>query len=513
MRDLIQVIKNTPLDALPHLPGRPYILVDSLRPKVQRALIGVAIGRAAHKALNLNVGYLCYQKGKRPVVDEIYEKSGFRPFQIAQHISEQSIYFNIYARAGALMRCLKHKNPESLLGMKIQGIPMGDLIYDSVLKWNDNIYTLKHANTKNVYGVILDTLVKLNAISKIFDSNKIEYMALSHKVYTTWGIPARLATNKGVTVLSFSRPHIRRINTMEDHIDYDFNVSHEEISKIANKLSKKDVRFYIKDRFDGRSEGKDVMYAFSNKKDVPPREVADTLNLSTDRPVGLIAPHVFTDAPHCHQEMIHNDYYQWFVRILDITSKINSVQWIVKPHPSSPSYNEEGVADEIIEKYDHVKKVPDDLKTDTVLSVSDAVLTVRGTIGMEALLFDCQVILSGNAFYDDLPSVQTCLSEQILEKKLRSIKMKEEHHIPKKEKEQAAALLYYREKTYNYTSPMIGRAQSTESDFAEQNITEWSRFVADTGYQEDLFFREIVKFMKGEDEKVSFLNVYAANKN
>jgi hypothetical protein len=209
--------------------------------------------------------------------------------------------------------------------------------------------------------------------------------------------------------------------------------------------------------------------------------------------------------------MIYRDYYQWYRRTLSLTADISHVQWLVKPHPSSSLYDETGVAESLAEEFDHIRLVPSDVQTDSVLRVADTVLTVRGTIGMEALLFDCQVVLAGNAFYEEIESVELCLTEKAYEKTLRSMDAAKD--VPMQDKERAMAALYYRNKSYAYVSPIFGPEQppgisrEEERKHYRSNIEQATAFLDDNSIQDAEYYRQLVAFFENSEERLSILQL------
>lgn len=112
-------------------------------------------------------------------------------------------------------------------------------------------------------------------------------------------------------------------------------------------------------------------------------------------------PHCFSDAPHCAEWSLYRDYYVWYEETLKIISKIDNVNWIVKEHPSSDAYGEKNVSKSLFEKYrsEHMHWFPDEYSTATVAALADAVVTVRGTVGMEMSCQGIRCVLSGHAYY------------------------------------------------------------------------------------------------------------------
>lgn len=508
LKDVVADIEGISLEPIPHKENRPYMLLDGLLPTAHNVLLNIAIGQAAHEVHDLNVGYLCFRPHAEHYSTKLFEQAGIPAFDIAERSSNQHVLSKSLIRLSSYWRALRSRS--DLLQMEIDGIRVGDLIYDSILRNNSEICTLTNARYSDLRGPIENALRRFYAVQAIYESEPIAAQVLSHKVYARYGIPARLATAHGIGVISKSRAHLNRVSSVDDHYENDYVLTTGGMDKVVEAIGQSRLNQYVEERFEGEVGGADATFAFENKVGYSPSDLKVNMNLD-DRPVALIAPHAFSDAPHCDREMIYRDYYQWFVRTLELTVDTPHVQWVVKPHPSSSLYDEEGIVEELVAQYDHVQLVPSDVKTDSVLRIADVVLTVRGTIGMEALLFDCAVILGGNAIYDDIASVTVCLDECDFAEALSSIG--KEQDIPDRSKIRAMAALYYRNKSYRYVSPLFGPerppgiSQKEAREHDHENIKATGEFLENHVYADDKYYRQLCSFFDNQDERLSIIDL------
>lgn len=496
-----------PLRPIPQREGRPYILVDGLISTAHNTLINIAIARAANEARNLNVGYLCYDGSTGHYTNTLYKKAGLRPFELGPISQVQASFFKVRARLTGYWKAIQGES--GLLNLKAEGVPIGDLVYDGVIRGNSDVYTVEGAAIDQARTVVESALRRARAVRTLFRSEPIDTLVLSHKVYAM-GIPARMATANGIEFISRSRAHLNRINSMEGHVRNDYVLTVDEMDEVLELIGRDRVSAYVRSRFRGDADGTDAQFAFGDKVGYETSELRSAMGLD-ERPVGLIAPHAFSDAPHCDRDMLYPDYYQWFTRTLELTQEIDDIQWVVKPHPSSSLYQEKGVVAERVSQHGHVQLVPDDVKTDSVLHLADAVLTVRGTIGMEALLFDCKVLLGGNAIYEEIQPVTVCLTEQKYWTELSSIKKKKT--VSERAKRRAMATLYYRNKSYRYVSPLFGPERmpglpSNEArDHDRENIERAASFLENNAYKDDEYYNQLVTFFESNKNKLSILDL------
>lgn len=507
--DLGSLVERIDLPTVSNQEDRPYILLDGILRTAHNTLINIAIGRAAHKALGLNVGYLCRSSHPSNTSDRLFQKAGIPSFEMFSNLGETSFLRKVAARLRGYAAALGGK--KAVLDLVANGVLVGDLVYDSIIRENDGIHTIDDASIKTVQGAAENAIRREKIIRLLFEQNDIKYLVLSHKVFSPFGIPARVATDCGTTLISKSRAHLNRVSSFEGHLENDYVLSKREMNAVVGAVGKDQLRSYVNDRFEGNLEGADVQFAFADKVEYEVDKLRSQL-ASSQEPLAVITPHAFSDAPHCDREMIYSDYYEWFVRVLELTKEIDAVSWAVKPHPSSSLYNEEGVVEELVQRYSHVQLVPAEARTDSVLRAADAVLTVRGTIGMEALLFDCQVILAGNAIYEAIDTVDVNLTEASLRQSLRSID-RSTGEVPTRDKWRALGTLFYRDRSYNYVSPIFGPERppgfsaEQERKHDRQNLETFAEFQEKNEYEEDRYYQELVNFFQSGADTLSILDL------
>ena len=143
-------------------------------------------------------------------------------------------------------------------------------------------------------------------------------------------------------------------------------------------------------------------------------EVRERLELSDDRPVVAIFPHIFWDATFFWGTDLFRDYEEWFVESVAGAIANPRAQWLIKVHPGNLVKNArdsvEGEPSEMVALRDlgpmppHVKVIPatTDISSLALLEAIDVCVTVRGTIGLEAAVLGKTVITAGTGRYDRL---------------------------------------------------------------------------------------------------------------
>jgi len=500
--DVDDVIRSARLEPLQHRDGRPYILVNGLGKNVHTALVNIAMGRAAQDALDLNVGYLSSDLRRGGYAHALFQKAGIKPVDIT--VADQPTWYKALARTRGYLEV--SSDGDKLLRKHVGNVRVGDLIYDSLKKDDEDVRTVDEAPLSKIRHYTELAIRLRRKLNALYRRKNIRYVAPGKTIYLDHGLIARTALKNGVAVLSSTELHIRQINSRAD-LDKDiFARTRQELDNLVRTIGEDRLRAFAEKLFEGTLNRGEVKFAFKQKNAYEVDSLRATVG-AEDRPMAVIAPHCFSDASHRDREMIYRDYYAWLVRTLELTRHIDGVRWVVKPHPCAFFYGEEGVVEKMVSQYEHVTLTPEDVKTDSVLQAADAIIAVRSDIGMEAVVFDCRVILAGNAYYDQLESVRLCLSEADYINALSGIERKTE--VSEKEKLRALASIYNRHWAYEWSSPVLGQARpiglsSEERDETDRHeIRRWAEFLETNAYEDDSYYQQLIGFFKDDRKTLS----------
>lgn len=313
-------------------------------------------------------------------------------------------YFVIAAFRGAIS-FFALNSPADILQLSHGRIKVGDLIYDSVLKSAQapTINKLSFA----VYFGILRSWYYYYRYSYIFSRFKYDYYVASHTAYSEYGLLCRVALASGAEVLETSdiqMSHYTGISS-ENLPTYHFGISRviKRELEIGGKFSKHRedrAREELIRRVSSEVKQIDASKAYSGR--VYTRdELLLELNIPPATKMGFILAHVFADSPHLAPSLLYPDYYQWLVSTIEFCRRSSDVNWIVKPHPSSSLYNENGIVESLLEKSqsNNIFLCPSDLNTRSLITCADFVVTAHGTAGLEFSCFGIPVVLAGSPFY------------------------------------------------------------------------------------------------------------------
>jgi len=145
----------------------------------------------------------------------------------------------------------------------------------------------------------------------------------------------------------------------------------------------------------------------------------DVYNYDKNRKNVFIFSHAFNDDVRHANNIIYADYYIWLIETLNILSENNNINIFVKPHPSEFRYsyeeNSENVIKEVLKKTPSAKifYITNNINKNLLYSFADSIVTVCGSIGLEAPCYGVPVITAARGTYYEAET--TINSENIRE--------------------------------------------------------------------------------------------------
>lgn len=322
----------------------------------------------------------------------------FKSYHYFDNFFDYNILFKSVFKTLNFIFCFR----KDITSFSIKNIQIGDLIYDTILI-NHNIPTIKKFKISYL-KVTFKSIFEYYSYEKIIKSISPMVLLISHINYGSFGILARLSSSYDVVVKRFGNGRFISY-PMKTKLYESMPIPITEIDKmLKDKVYINESEDFIKNRVEGKEVQLDVANSFTNKKILDNSGLSNLLGLSKDyRTKILIAAHVFTDAPHCTEPGLFNDFYEWFVESIKIAKNNPEILYIIKEHPSAHVYNEVGWAREIVYSNelnsDNLRFISSSINTISLLSYVDYTLTYSGTIGIEFACFGIPCILAGKPFY------------------------------------------------------------------------------------------------------------------
>jgi hypothetical protein len=221
----------------------------------------------------------------------------------------------------SLIIFLKLKSKKDVLQIKHEGIIIGDLIYDTYIRYfKKSTLSISDFNLIFLLSRTYGEINYLNKVSKLIDIYLTGYTA-----YTNAGLPARIFIKNGVEVYTFSnfifgkKLSINDFSQTKKYWDYkiDFAQTENKDHKIAEGLR------LIQNRLKGIN---DLWYMKSNSY-LP----SDQIEIK--KYDGIIFLHDFTDSGHIYRWSLFEDFYEWILFSFNLIEKHN-LNIAIKPHPN-----------------------------------------------------------------------------------------------------------------------------------------------------------------------------------
>lgn len=300
------------------------------------------------------------------------------------------------------------KEPKDLFDVHYEGVFIGDLIYDQVMrfgKWQASVWEI---NEKVLYTLEknLVYIAFYKAINHQFDvvsavgSHTVGVISTLQRYFSSLNVPSYLPYNAILKYTEFNG------SRLPYYVDFPTDLIENILSneKVGRKLLK-EADAFIEYKFTGKAVFDiDSPRAFSTKKKIytDANDFCITYGLE-NKPCVFIMLHAFNDHPHHFEDGIFLDYYIWFKETLDFIATNQAVNWIIKEHPTSELYPMDiSVGEMIAEKGNNSILFLDAdslFNTASVKSIAHCVLTAIGTAGLENACFGIPCVITGPNHY------------------------------------------------------------------------------------------------------------------
>ena len=385
---------------------------------IQKTILVEAIHTQAKSTLHINFMQLLISSTFRSRVvgyTNFYEPDNekiFKSFGVNEFINIYK-FFNFKVVFLALLTtfksCIlggkftKFKNLEVI----VDGINIGDNIYDNFLR-RELVATHRKKTLKYclyVYRGCYFYYSSKTALSKL----NITDIIVNSKVYTN-GILIKACTSisKDVNIWktepwSYTRFSISRTNTSKcgNEIPFDRLFKDPYLKLILEKFSVSRIESLFDESF---NEG------LSWVEDEPDNVISDVKEFDAypydkKKKNIVLLSHAFNDAVRIANNNIFADYYIWLSETLALLSSNNNINIFVKPHPYEGRYHYKEKANSVVKNVlinnpsIKIFFIDKDIKQDCLFDFADTILTVCGTVGLEAPCFGVPVVTAARGSY------------------------------------------------------------------------------------------------------------------
>jgi len=294
--------------------------------------------------------------------------------------------------------------PSDILSLKFDEILVGDLIYDTYLRFFHKP-TIDEINQELIY-TIEEALNIYHNFKEYLSSNDVKKIVNTCTTYIQHGITARLCLYNNIEVYSVANI-IQQISK-----DFPYHQLDHTLFSADKKLNKEQFSL-TKSRLESRFSGiidPATSYMRSSAYAVTPLnpELKKKFMLKSRNIV--IYMHEFYDSPHINRMLQFPDLYQYLKQTLENLIDLTNTSVFVKLHPNAVI----GCREDAIELVDsfkvkHFHIIDESISNLNIIELRpDLICTARGTVGIEMAYFEIPVVALFDNIYANFNFVHVC---------------------------------------------------------------------------------------------------------
>ena len=305
------------------------------------------------------------------------------------------------------------KSHKDFLNKKLPNQIPSYVVYDTVLKKTRNPQPL--LSNKEWVNSLAEYFNLNEQFNKIILEFKPDKVFVSHAWKTEFCTLIFSSLHKSIPVFhltSFCEAlRIKKIEKMMDfklpvdHLTYDNYLKQTDVVKEKMGILGFEE---LKKRQRGQINDINVSYAYGKNINIEPKKSFTNKN---NHKV-LVASHAWFDFPHSFGMKNFTDFLDFTRFTIDCAIKNKQIDWFFKPHPTEEWYGGFKLEDIIPKNHNNIFLM-DNLKEKTKpTSYFDTIITVHGTIALEAATLNKVVICADNSYFSDWPFVYSPVSKK-----------------------------------------------------------------------------------------------------
>ena len=285
------------------------------------------------------------------------------------------------------------KDKNEILKLKYKNVLVGDLIYDSYLRFNSKATI--DINDIHFKNYLVRCYAYFDSVYELCNKYNVKASVNSHSVYLG-AFTGRLVAKMGGEHYCSGITHIAKFTDKEfilqryEEYKNNFKTFSEEKQKICLEKTKK----LIHDKISGKESSNMENLKFSpfslEVNSVAKNTPTEELIKESKRIKVLIASHCFSDSPHGFGNWYFPDFTEWLNYLGEISNETD-YDWYFKPHPNNVDNNKDFI-ENFLNKYKKIKLIPITTSHHDLKNKIDFVVTVWGNIAMDLAALNINVI-------------------------------------------------------------------------------------------------------------------------
>jgi hypothetical protein len=225
------------------------------------------------------------------------------------------------------------KSRKDILNFKINSIYIGDLLYDTYLRFR--AYPTIRLKDFFLNKLIYKCFQIILNLENIYKKYRFTIFFTSYSSYIMNGLPVRFFLKKKIKV--FSGKNNSQYNKLLSKKDALHNENYKKFKLLSNKISKNDKllkfsRLNLLQRFSKNKKRLDnLSYLHTDTYNIKKNSSEEIVKLKNID--GVLFMQDFFDSPHDWGKLAFDDYYIWTIFTLNIIKKYN-LNIGIKPHPN-----------------------------------------------------------------------------------------------------------------------------------------------------------------------------------
>jgi hypothetical protein len=294
---------------------------------------------------------------------------------------------NLFIKSYKIYKKIKSK--DELLDLYIDDLKVGDLIYDSYLRFKP----APTVSINNIYLciVIWQAMKNIKITKEYFKVNKPIILLTSYSTYIQHGIAVRIAVKLNTKVYSFGnyQTFFKKLTSTDIYHTSAYQNYKDNFLKLNDQNKKlEEAEFALVQKLNGTIDistayMKESAYVIKDEK-IP--------NVKNHIIVFL---HDFYDSPHIYGNMLFNDFLEWIEFTIVILEE-NNIPYFLKPHPNQIKDSNK-VVSTLLKKYPNIKLLSTKITNRQLVDNHIiAGISVYGTVAHELVYMGIPIILCGD---------------------------------------------------------------------------------------------------------------------